>query len=181
MLIPAFHRCEVEAAIIGRIMGGFGELELGLGFCVSYAVEGKRDDVLCEIFRVWNAGPRIDRTEKLGINRMRELGLEGEFAHVLKQVRHSLQIRNNYSHCHWGDVDGRLFFTKLQEAAKMNGFPLKWREINRELLQLQEGFCVNHARVAPLPGTRSKMPYQSSLAQSSKAARPDGAAGALHR
>ncbi len=105
-----------------------------------------------EIFRIWNAAPRHRSSPRRRWHtriRGRELGLDDEFAHVLKQVRHCLQIRNNYSHCHWGDVARQTVFYEAPGVRQDGGVPAQMAEINLSLLQLQEGFCVN-TRERPL-------------------------------
>src|SRR5262245_38446112 len=79
MLIPAFHRCPEAGAIVGRIMAGYGELELGLGLVVIAATGRPRDSVLREIFEVRHATPRLNQTRDMGLPHIRELGLEVEY------------------------------------------------------------------------------------------------------
>jgi hypothetical protein len=143
MLIPAFHRLEAEAAVIGRIMSGFGELELSLGYCVYKAVGRSRDDVLMEIFNIRNARHRINHAEGTARKQILELQIDREFTRTVQQVRACLGIRNDYSHCHWADQRACLYYTKLEEAAKTNGFQLKWRQVDLNLLSRQEVFCMN--------------------------------------
>jgi hypothetical protein len=38
MLMPAFHRFPKEAAIIARIVAGFGEIELMLAWCLGEVI-----------------------------------------------------------------------------------------------------------------------------------------------
>ena len=42
-LMPAFHRRKKDAVIVGRLITGYGELELLLAICVGTALATKRN------------------------------------------------------------------------------------------------------------------------------------------
>jgi hypothetical protein len=43
MLLPAFHRRKKDAGAVGRLIAGYGELELGLAKCVGMALALERN------------------------------------------------------------------------------------------------------------------------------------------
>src|SRR5262245_13749442 len=146
MLIPAFHRCPEAGAIVGRIMAGYGELELGLGLVVIAATGRPRDSVLRGIFEVRHATPRLNQKRDMGLPHIRELGLEVEYLQTVEQIRECMQLRHAFAHCTWADNAKikTLFYTSLEEAAEANtGFDYKWRRLDLGILETQEAYCVN--------------------------------------
>jgi hypothetical protein len=65
VVMPAFHRFPNEAAMIGRLLAGYAELEIGLLHCVS-VVREDFDAVLKSMFRTRGETRRIDVADALG-------------------------------------------------------------------------------------------------------------------
>jgi hypothetical protein len=118
--MPAFHRFPNEAAIIGRLLAGYAELEIGLLHCVS-VVRKDFDAVLKAMFRTRGETRRIDVADALGRQLYRALDLANEFEVAIGAVRYCLRIRNQFSHCNWyDDRSGRLAFVNVEEIVKGN-------------------------------------------------------------
>jgi hypothetical protein len=144
-LNPTFDQFPTEAALIGRMVTSFGELELTFGMIAGTAI---RDQALAlrAIYRGRSTGGRIDLADVLIRNRVANSNLAAEYDEVLGAMRHCLKIRNNYAHCHWAPGQDGLFFTNLEEAAgKANGFDTDQKHVDLNLLSEQEAY-FNYTR-----------------------------------
>ena len=145
MVMPAFLRFPNEAAIIGRLLAGYAELEIDLLHCVSVA-RGDFDAVLKAMFRARGETRRIDVGDALGRQLYHRLKLGTEFEMAIGAMRYCLRIRNQYAHCIWYDDNtGELAFTDLEEIAKENAFLKDLRSltilhVDVPLLESQEYF-----------------------------------------
>lgn len=117
-LMNAFKTFPDEAAIIGRLLAGYGELELMLCLCAASA----RQDfnmVFKAMFRPRGESQRIDIGDALGRDLFRIHKLETQFSEAVSDMRYCLKIRNQYAHCYWSDGFGRqLGFVEMEERAK---------------------------------------------------------------
>jgi hypothetical protein len=120
MLMPAFRKFPTEAAIIGRLLAGYAELEIDLLHCVALA-RGDFDAVLKAMFRARGETRRIDVADALGRQLYHAADLGSDFDAAISAVRYCLRIRNQYSHCNWyDDLSGRLAFVNVEEIVKSN-------------------------------------------------------------
>jgi hypothetical protein len=101
---PALHRFPEEAAIIGRIVVAFGELEYMVAVCAGKAL-GNLDLILKTLYRLKSTSARIDAADTLMRPSYADAGLDAEQKLMISFVKHSLGIRNQYAHCNWGDHD----------------------------------------------------------------------------
>lgn len=119
-ILPVFEKFKDEAAIVGRLLAGYAELEIGLLNCVANA----RDDfdmVLKVMFKTRSVSQRIDAADAMGRYKYHQSNLGTEFEMAVGAVRHCLKIRNKYAHCTWhNDQSGKLAFVNLEEPAQMN-------------------------------------------------------------
>jgi len=106
MVMPAFQRFPAEAAIIGRLLAEYAELEIALLDCVSAAREDF-DATLKAMFRVRGETARINVGDALGHQVYDRLGLRADFELAVSAMRYCLKIRNQYAHCNWDDDFGR--------------------------------------------------------------------------
>jgi hypothetical protein len=145
MIMPAFHKFRTEAAIIGRLLAGYAELEIDLLHCVSMAREDF-DAVLKAMFRARGETQRINIADALGRQLYHAKGLGTDFDMAISAVRYCLKIRNQYSHCNWYDDNtGRLAFVNVEEIASGNqpiaGFDALTRYyVDPPTLELQEQY-----------------------------------------
>ena len=139
-----FHQ---EASIIGRLLAGYTNLEVGLMHCVQI-VRDDFDAVLKAMFRPRGETSRIDIADALGRHFYHDRGLGTEFAMGVGAVRHCLKIRNQYAHCVWhDDTSGKLAFVNLEEIAGGNTRlkdlqSLSIRYVDVSLLMAQEKYFV---------------------------------------
>jgi hypothetical protein len=135
-----------EAAIIGQLVIGYGELELALMNSVQTGRGGDLDTVLKAMFRARGESRRIEVADALGRQVFIGLGLGQEFNTAIADMNYCRRIRNQYAHCQWvNDGNGFLGFVNLEEIAKLNTLirdmsTLTHRHIDVPLLQEQEKF-----------------------------------------
>ncbi|GJL57259.1 MAG: hypothetical protein NPIRA03_01160 [Nitrospirales bacterium] len=148
----AFAEFPAEAAIIGRILAGYTDLELALMNCVKSAREDM-DTVLKAMFRARGETQRVDIADAFGRQAYRALELGTQFEMGLGAIRHCMKIRNQYSHCiWWNDNTGQLAFANFEEIAKLN-------EVVKDL----RGMSVRHVSVEHLQAQFAYFEYASNL------------------
>jgi hypothetical protein len=139
-LNPAFDQHPKEAALIGRMVTSFSELELTFGLIAGNALNDQAL-ALRAIYRGRSTGGRIDLADVLIRNRIINTELASDYDDVLCAMRHCLKIRNNYAHCQWSPGLDGLFFANLEEAAsRAIGFEMDQKHVDLNLLTEQEAF-----------------------------------------
>lgn len=144
MFMPPFRRFSNEAAIIGRLLAGYGEIDLSFAVCTAQVLahgnKKHKDTILRAIFRMKTESARVNLADTLIHPKLAEQKLAGDYSYIIGCIKHCLKIRNQFSHCHWADYDGAgLFFTNLEDAAeKKDGFDYEWLHIDVPLLVEQE-------------------------------------------
>ncbi len=119
-ILRAFQDFPAEAALIGRMLAGYADLEIDLMNCAK-AVRVDLDLALKTMFRGRGNAQRIDIADALGRQPYHALGIGAEFEAAIAAVRYCLRIRNVYAHCTWwNDNSGQLAFANLEELAKEN-------------------------------------------------------------
>jgi hypothetical protein len=143
-VLPPFTQFPKEAAIIGRLLAGYGELEFDLCNCVAAAVFGEVTSAARVLFRVRGEEARIQIADALmRVNYVRA-GLKDVYDETLRGLHWCRRIRNQFAHCHWTVRDGGLCFVLLEKVAKGDSAPLLLTHlsITEPLLAEQEAyFC----------------------------------------
>lgn len=138
-VLRAFAEHPEEAALIGRMLAGYADLEIDLMYCAN-AVRDDLDLALKTMFRGRGNSQRIDLAVAIGRREYDKLGLAAEFDSAIEAVRFCLRIRNLYAHCTWwNDNSGELAFANLEELAKLKVVVTDLR-----------GLTVNHVNVGHL-------------------------------
>jgi len=158
-LMPAFRRRKKSAAVVGRLLAGYGELELLLAFCVGAAdasrTKPKAGQQLGE-HRIYHEHQAIKdmfrergETKRFNVakNRMNKVfaaaGMTNDYSEIMGAMGQCLKIRNLFAHCHWAQSKKRgLFFINLEDAAVVSG-DLKldtFRHANQKTLARLEDF-----------------------------------------
>lgn len=126
----AFADFPAEAALIGRMLAGYTDLELDFMHCVKSAREDL-DTVLKAMYRARGETQRIEIADAFGRQTYRGLELGTQFEMAVGAVRHCMRIRNQYAHCiWWNDNTGQLAFANLEEIAKLNDVVNDLRGVN---------------------------------------------------
>jgi hypothetical protein len=137
-LMPAFRRRKRDAGAVGRLITGYGELELRLAKSVGVALAFKRNPpadpqrryihriryenfAIKLVFRMRRGEKqRIDDSARIMRKAFARAGLTSEFDETLNAMRGCLRIRNLFAHCTWTQSKKRgLFFINLEEVARM--------------------------------------------------------------
>lgn len=147
-IMPAFNDFPKEGMIIGRLLTGYGELELGLCGCVAQA-KGDFNAVFKAMFRPRGETSRIDVADALGREAFRSINLGTSFEEAVSATRYCLKIRNQYAHCYWtANFNRCLGFAELETMARQNN-PVsanlmlgEAKDIDLPTLEAQESFFV---------------------------------------
>jgi len=144
IIIPTFIDFPVEGAIVGRLLAGYGELELELCQCVA-AVTGNIDDVIRKLFNVRGEKRRIESADDLARAPYTKAGLGVESSTLVNDMHYCRKLRNQYAHCQWyGTSHDGFAFVNLEEVSKLHTtiFPLESHRclVDATLLQQQETF-----------------------------------------
>lgn len=119
-ILRAFNDFPAEAALIGRMLAGYADLEIDLMNCAK-AVRDDLDLALKTMFRGRGNAQRIDVADALARSLYYDLGIGPDFERAIGAVRLCLRIRNMYAHCTWwNDNSGQLAFANLEDLAKEN-------------------------------------------------------------
>ena len=136
----AFHKFPNEAAIIGRLLAGYGELEYLMAMCLGAAL-GDEKTAIRVLFRM--KSERVTVANSL-LSISRTLTLH-KYTAAIGNMRHCTNIRNQYAHCNW-EYSPRfgLFFVDLQDSARgVEQYKHNWRHVDVPLLNEQEFFFFN--------------------------------------
>jgi hypothetical protein len=141
---PAFYRHPEEAAIIGRLVVAFGELEFTICQLAADAF-GMLMPILRTLYRSRMTSSRLDTAYNLALPVCERHQLGEDWKDAYAAVLDCLRIRNRYAHSNWADHPATpgLFFTDLSAAADAaSGFEFDWRHIDVAILQNQESYFV---------------------------------------
>jgi len=120
ILLPCFDRFPDHFTLIGRMLVGYGELEVALMNCVQ-VIRLDLDAVVKAMFRVRGEEQRLRLADALGRPKYHKVKLGTQFEMAVGAVKHCLTIRNQYAHCQWfGEDNGRLAFVNLEELAAVH-------------------------------------------------------------
>ena len=151
-IMPAFIKLPQEAAIIGRLLVGYAELELELCFCVAVAKDDF-DLAFKTMFRPRGETQRVQIADAVGRPCYHRLKLGSHFEDAISAVKFCLKLRNQYAHCQWHDDYGRqLGFVELEDLANDNQ-PVtnlgdaEIKHLDLALLQQQEAYFVYTSRL----------------------------------
>jgi hypothetical protein len=134
---PAFDRFPEEGTLIGRILSGFGEVEVTL--CRNAAHATSLHNTLFKTFyAIRVTSTRIEVADRLMRPYFERHGLTAELNTAMGMVWHCLKIRNQYAHCNWADHQAAgLFFADLQNSAETADFSHDWKHVDPSVLQEQ--------------------------------------------
>lgn len=145
-LMPCFgpHQAPAEGMIIGRLLAGYGELEVSMCACLI-AIEGQFDAPIRQLFNERSAEKRIKGSKKALTLEYTKAGLHIELAEALQDMEWCRKIRNQYAHCQWYWTSNEgLCFVNIEELAKQPGQIVKLMDnrhsIDVKLLATQEEY-----------------------------------------
>jgi hypothetical protein len=149
VILAPFKKFKAEGEVIGRLLAGYSNLEVGLMHCVQMAGGGTLDSVLRKMFRIRSESKRIKEAESVGLQHYGKQRLVGHFRKAIEAMRHCLAIRNQYAHhIWWDDYSGKLAFANLEELAHKPHVVIKDLgdltafHVDQTLLESQEAYFV---------------------------------------
>jgi hypothetical protein len=93
---PAFDRFPAEAALVGRILSGFGELEITT--CRNAAVATSLGNTAWKVlYGIGATSARIDTADRLMQSYFEQQGLGEPYKTAMRMLWHCVRIRNQYS------------------------------------------------------------------------------------
>src|ERR1700719_950715 len=141
-VMPSFVEFGAEAAIIGRLLAGHGELEFEMGRCLGAATLGDFEAGVRSLFSSRGEAPRIKRARDEMVPPFKSGGLGAECVATLDDMDWCRELRNQYAHCSWYHTiaDG-LGFVDLEKIGSVPG-PLATsrKMLDIALLEEQEAF-----------------------------------------
>jgi hypothetical protein len=148
-ILPVFEKFPTEGQSIGRLLVGYDVLEIALCRCVADAVSNL-DMVVKKMFRDRSQVGRIRKAISIGRKSYEEFGIVELFDEVICEMRHCLDIRNQFAHCEFyedPDNAGTLLFANVEELAKQHKkieelISVPAKRITKTLLEEQESFFV---------------------------------------
>lgn len=145
-LMPCFDPTQgfAEGVIIGRLLAGYGEIELQMCACLI-AVEGILDIPIRKIFGKRGAEERIKIGQAALEPNFTNANLLSDLTEALADLDWCRQIRNQYSHCQWyWTTQERLCFVNLEDLAKqqnaISSAMTNKHSIDVSLLESQENY-----------------------------------------
>jgi hypothetical protein len=140
---PSLLRFPEEAAIIGRMVVGFGELEI-LACKVADSATANSTVVLRALYNLKSTSARLDFARTISAPIFEAHELASPFAVTFDALEACRTIRNQYAHCQWADdqahPDAGLFFADFQKAADQSTWIIDWKHVDVSLLNRQESF-----------------------------------------
>jgi hypothetical protein len=153
MFMPAFRNRPKAAGVVGRILAGYGDLELMLSQLAGMAIASKRrrrpthtipqhriyyEHIgLQKLFSMKGGDDRIRKVRLICRGPFVQFGLQEELRDLLTMVDKCRRYRNLFSHCLWARSKHRgLFFVDLEEHAKQPGLlQFKYRYASQTALE----------------------------------------------
>jgi len=139
---PSLDRRSDEAAIAGRMVVGFGELEFLVVNLAAIALKGHSDgNIFKALYQLRATKPRMDVAFTLMEPFCAEHGLVDTLSVTRNAIGYCTQVRNQYAHCNWADdANGGLFFTDTEDSARRSDFSHDWKHVDIGILSAQEIF-----------------------------------------
>ena len=145
-ILPCFGpgRHEAEGNAIGRMLAGYGELELEMTLCVAAAIKDL-DGALRKMFCTRGEDRRIKVARSNLKLPAASAKLEAVTERILGDMEWCKAIRNQYAHCQWFPIPGGdLTFVNFEEVALIIGpiGPLEnyKNKLDLDLLTKQEAY-----------------------------------------
>jgi hypothetical protein len=148
MINPAFIGYPEEAALLGAMVIGYGELDLSFGHMAGLVL-GQTYAVLDACHSVRSESARLDIAHALAAGAFNRANLVEEYTYSHAAMRYCLKVRNQHSHSQWADIKHGLHFTNAEGSFSQPLKPIAWKLITLDLLRKQEAY-FEHTRMCLL-------------------------------
>jgi hypothetical protein len=145
-IMSPFIAAPKEAAIIGRLLAGYGEIEFFI-LQILEKVLNHPSIAARLLFRLRSETNRLDIADAALCEVCYSWDLKDAYDNAMATVRYCLKIRNQYAHCHWlPETENGLFFCNLETPSKEKHgeIILEFLNVDESLLEWQEtyfAFC----------------------------------------
>lgn len=135
-----------EAAIVGRLILAYGELEWTLSLCLAAVLDDatwneRLNRAGRTLYRARGEEHRINVADALMRDRFKLAGLDPPYSEFIGDLRYCKRIRNQYAHCHWRVDENSLTLFSFEEGAKSNDdFTMQPYSLTLPVLKAQEAF-----------------------------------------
>lgn len=137
-ILSEISKFPLEIAIIGRLIVGYGMLELALWRSLD-AVIGNDDEATRIMFQRMGEMARLNVVEASIRDAANKIGLGEALSTAIKNTHKCREIRNKYAHAYWDDNEDFLRSAPLEKAAKADGdIKILLTPVTLELLIEQE-------------------------------------------
>jgi hypothetical protein len=142
-IMPCFNIAKREGDLIGRILAGYGELELEMAQCAMAANGNDVDKVVKRLFKDRGELKRIRMADSMMKAQYGRVGLRVPYDRAIKDMNFCRTIRNQYAHCNWYHTTAEgLCFIDLEHLARLSKrivqVTARRRPLNVALLEQQE-------------------------------------------
>jgi hypothetical protein len=118
-IMPSFDRFPKEGDLIGRLLAGYGELELEMCDCLA-AVTDDLDAAIKKLFGMRGELRRIKCADAIMKASYASAGLASKYSRAMANMDWCRTVRNQYAHCNWYDTNAEgLCFVDLEHTAKL--------------------------------------------------------------
>jgi hypothetical protein len=136
-IMPSFDSAKREGSLIGRLLAGYGELELEMAACAMAANNENVDMVIKKLFLARGEYKRIVAGDTLMAQQFGATRLATIYTRTIKNMHYCRELRNQYAHCNWHHTAAEgLSFVDLERIAK---WPRKIRQLTRYRRPLNVG------------------------------------------
>jgi hypothetical protein len=139
MFNPALHLFPKEAALVGLLVAGYGELDICLGHVCGLAV-GDKYAVLEALNKVSSEQARIEIANSLAKHILEAKGFGTKFGEAVGAINLCRKIRNQYAHAQWLGVDGKLGFVRAESINWRDKNSIRWSTLTVSVLENQEAY-----------------------------------------
>jgi hypothetical protein len=118
-IVPSFDRYPNEGNSIGRLLAGYGELELEMCACVA-AATGDLDAAIKKLFGTRGELKRIKTADAMMKASYASSGFGAKYRRTIANMDWCRTVRNQYAHCNWYDTSTEgLCFVDLEHTATL--------------------------------------------------------------
>jgi hypothetical protein len=118
-IMPSFDRYPSEGNSIGRMLAGYGELELEMCACVA-AATNDLDAAIKKLFGTRGELKRIRAADGMMKASYEAAGLGAKYRRTMANMDWCRTVRNQYAHCNWYDTSAEgLCFVDLEHTASL--------------------------------------------------------------
>lgn len=151
-VMPCFVQFPECGNLVGRLLAGYGELEVEMCLCLSEVMDGNFDGAMKILFVRMSAEDRQKLAKRTMSAPFSCAGLSTEFEETMVAMNWCRKIRNQYAHSQWYfTTEGGIAIINLEEivqkAENVGPIASYRRPIDRILLAQQDAYFLYTKRL----------------------------------